>query len=153
MMTEIECGFADEGPDTGAQRLVLFGPSLQVAVGFDPYFNPQSGNTPILQAQNIPALVDTGATDTGIDAALAQRLNLPVSDGVTTIAGIGGREEVPNYLAQIHIPALERTVEGVFAGVRLTESNQRHQILIGRTFLQECIMNYNGTTGRVTISA
>jgi hypothetical protein len=41
---------------------------------------------------------------------------------------------------------------GEFAGVHLTAGGQRHQALIGRTFLRRFHMTYDGLTGEVTIA-
>jgi hypothetical protein len=41
---------------------------------------------------------------------------------------------------------------GEFAGVQLAAGGQRHQALVGRTFLQRFTMAYDGRTGEVTIA-
>ena len=56
------------------------------------------------------------------------------------------------HLAQIHVPSLNFTIYGAFAGVHLKTGGQIHQALIGRTFLQNFTMVYEGLTGTVTIS-
>jgi hypothetical protein len=56
------------------------------------------------------------------------------------------------YLAQIHVPSLLFTIHGAFAGVELAAGGQVHKALIGRTFLQNFTMVYEGTTGTVKIS-
>ncbi len=57
------------------------------------------------------------------------------------------------YLAHIHIPNLNFTIYGAFAGVDLIAGGQRHYALIGRTFLRYFKMTYDGLTGDVTLSA
>ena len=78
-------------------------------------------------------------------------LNLPVVDR-RTVGGIGGAHEVNMHLAHIHIPSLASTIYGLFAGVGLQAGGQRHQALIGRTFLQGFTMIYEGRTGTPLIS-
>ena len=56
------------------------------------------------------------------------------------------------YLAQVHVPSLNFTMYGAFAGVELAAGGQVHGALIGRTFLQHFTMIYEGRTGTVTLS-
>lgn len=44
------------------------------------------------------------------------------------------------------------TLYGRFLGVHLLAGRQPHQALLGRTFLQEFTMTYEGRTGVVTLS-
>jgi hypothetical protein len=57
------------------------------------------------------------------------------------------------HIAQIHIPSLKTTIYGEFAAVDLIAGGQPHHALIGRTFLRNFQMVYNGKTGQVTISS
>jgi predicted aspartyl protease len=97
------------------------------------------------------ALVDTGALESCIDSSLAMRLNLPVVDR-RNISGAHGAKEVNVHLAHIHIPSLLFTIYGPFCAVDLTAGGQQHHALIGRTFLQNFTMVYEGRTGNVTLS-
>lgn len=69
------------------------------------------------------------------------------------VAGIGGQQMAEMFLAQIHIPALNHTMYGLFAGVHLQAGGQRHRALLGRSFLLGFTMVYEGKTGTVTISS
>lgn len=148
-MPETKCGFVTGNGLTGLQALAINGPTLFVDVGFDPQY--KLGVTPNLPAKQLWALVDTGASESCIDASLAQRLALPVIDR-RRVAGVGGKHDVDVCLAQIHIPTLNFTIYGPFASVNLLAGGQRHSALIGRTFLQHFVMVYEGHTGTVTIS-
>jgi len=55
------------------------------------------------------------------------------------------------HMAQIHIPTLNYTVYGSFAAVDLVDGGQKHEALIGPTFLQKFTMIYSGVTGDVEI--
>lgn len=55
------------------------------------------------------------------------------------------------HLARIFVPALRFTIYGMFAGVHLTAGGQQRFALIGRTFLRNFIMSYDGTTGAVSL--
>lgn len=145
-MAITDCGF------NGAPHLLTqFGPTLLVHIGFDPAYTDVSGGLPSLPEIAFPALVDTGAQESCIDSALALELDLPVVDR-TTIAGIHGATEVNRHLAQIYIPELDWTVYGTFAGVHLAAGGAPHTALIGRTFLQNFTLTYEGETGRVTLA-
>jgi predicted aspartyl protease len=149
-MANTKCGFDDIlGGATGGDLLIFYGPTLVVNIGFDPAY--KAGGVPVPGIIGISALVDTGATESCIDSALASQLNLPIVDR-RMISGVHGRQEVNIHLAQVHIPSLAHTIYGAFAGVHLVAGGQPHKALIGRTFLQGYTMVYEGRTGTVTLS-
>jgi len=121
-----------------------------VDVGFDPSYNAATPTVPQAGAKALWALVDTGATESHIDEALAKSLGLPLVDK-RSYAGTGGLRPADVYLAQIHIPNLSFTLYGEFAGVDLFGGGQQHRALIGRTFLRNFTMIYEGITGTVTL--
>lgn len=149
-MASASAGFNNSNEGLAPDLLVRYGPTLLVQIGFDPDFQPGTAR-PDLPDVPYPALVDTGATESCIDSALAVDLDLPVVDR-QTVSGVHGSNAVNFHLAQIYIPDLHHTVYGLFAGVHLTAGGQPHQALMGRTFLKEVILVYEGTTGSVTIS-
>ena len=106
---------------------------------------------PELQSGSVPALVDTGATESCIDSELAATLNLPIVNR-RPIAGVGGITEVYVHLAQIYIPELAWTIYGRFDGAHLAAGGLLHSALIGRTFLRHYKMNYDGQTGVVILT-
>ena len=149
-MPSLECGFRDHPQGPGARLLMQFGPTLHVRIGFDEAHRTGAGLTPDLPEQLYPALVDTGAVESCVDARLAKTLQLPVVDRVH-VAGVHGKGTVRMHLGQIFIPGLEMTIVGRFAGVHLQDGGQPHLALMGRTFLQGLTLTYDGKTGRVTI--
>ena len=52
---------------------------------------------------------------------------------------------------QMYISALRHKIYGRFAGVNLIGGGQRHCALLGRTFLRNFTMVYEGRTGTVRI--
>ena len=140
----IDAGFNDSG------SLFRFGPTLYVQIGLDPTYRV-GAPTPKLPRVNLPALVDTGATLSCIDSSLAGQLQLPVVDRKPVI-GVHGPVETDFYAAQIYTPGLNLVTHGIFAGLPLTNSGQLHYALIGRSFLKDVTMTYEGRMGRVTIS-
>ena len=131
--------------------MTYLGPTLSVYVGFDVRYGEGEVLTPDLPVRLMPALVDTGASSSCIDTALAEELGLPIIDEDTVI-GVGGAVNVNLYWAQIFVPGLEASFSGPMAGVNLSAVQQPHSILIGREFLQRFTMVYEGRTGAVVIS-
>ena len=126
------------------------GPTLRVQIGFDSDFNASTNTKVSLPETLHPALVDSGATESCIDSALAKVLDLPIVDEEYR-SGAHGKHKLNIHLAQIYIPELDWTIFGKFAGVHLIAGGQPHYALIGRTFLQDFTMVYEGNTGVVTI--
>jgi predicted aspartyl protease len=150
-MAHVRCGFDSVPGADGRELLVNLGPTLLVDIGFDPNWTPSSATTPTAGIVGEGALVDTGATESCIDSLLATNLGLPIADK-RNVSGVHGSQEVAFHLAQIHVPSLGFTMYGLFAGVHLVAGGQVHKALLGRTFLRNFRMLYEGTTGAVTIS-
>jgi hypothetical protein len=152
-MAQTKCGFENvEGGASGSKLLVLIGPTLLVDIGFDQDYRPGPAAKPVLGITGIQALVDTGATESCIDNLVGHDLGLPVVDR-RPIAGVHGSKPANIYLAQVHVPSLSFTIYGFFAGVDLAAGGQIHRALIGRTFLRNFTMVYEGGTGTVTLSS
>ena len=151
-MSTISGGVSDQPGLSGRDALVRYGPTILVEIGFDAYFEDSDLERPNIPDDLFPALVDTGASENCIDADLARTLGLPVG-GQRDIAGITGVSSFDYYLAQIYVPELNRTIYGQFAGVRLQAGGLSQYALIGRDFLQNYLMAYDGRSGSVTISA
>jgi predicted aspartyl protease len=151
-MSTTRCGF-DDGPlGLGRDFLVANGPSLGVNVGFDPTYDAKDlTKAPVPGITGTLALVDTGAAECCIDSQLAARLSLPVVDK-RKIAGAGGVSEVDVHLAQIHVSSLGFTMYGLFASVHLSAGGQLHSVLIGRSFLRDFVMTYDGPSGTVVLT-
>jgi hypothetical protein len=99
--------------------------------------------------QNVPALIDTGAQLSCIDEALAQQLQLPLINQ-TTSGGVHGQGLLNVYLGFIGIPLLGTMQIGAFIGAVM--SGQMHRALIGRTFLTDMLLVYDGRTGAVKLA-
>jgi predicted aspartyl protease len=150
-MVQTKCGF-DTGPQgNGSELLTLNGPTLFVDIGFDPTYTLATQGPPAAGIKSLPALVDTGATESCIDNLLASSLKLPIVDR-RSVSGSAGSHMANVYLAQVHVPALKFTIYGGFAGVDLAAGGQAHSALIGRTFLRLFTMTYEGRTGTVILS-
>lgn len=153
-MPTASCGFSDGAGGTnlpGWYLLARNGPTLLVEIGFDSRYSAETSRRPNIPSARWPALVDTGASASCIDSALAQSLGLPMS-GRDNVAGVGGISLVDRYLAQIYIPSLNWTIYGPLSGVYLSAGRQPYQALIGRDFLSNFRMTYEGRTGEVILS-
>ena len=148
-MPIIEAGASNSDGKLDPNQLILVGPSIRVSIGH--FRTDDAADTLPKEDEFAVALVDTGATESCIDISLAQKLELPIVDKMI-ISGAGGANSHGVYMAQIHIPDLQFTQYGKFAGVDLAGGGQLHQALLGRTFLQNTIMIYDGIRGQVTLT-
>ena len=153
-MVSTRCGFNNAPGSPGSDLLVSYGPTLLVDIGFDLNFKPEvPGLVPVAGIRSVQALVDTGATESCIDGLLAAQLGLPIVDR-RPISGVHGAHAVSIHLAQVVVPSLDNCkIYGAFAAVDLASGGQIHRALIGRTFLRNFTMVYEGRTGTVTISS
>lgn len=94
-------------------------------------------------------LIDTGASDVCIDYRLAERLGLKVIDQ-TTVGVVGATVPAKIYLGRVVIPELgfDRMMRLYALKVR----HATHEILLGRSFLQNYIVTFNGPAGMFTFS-
>ena len=138
-MLEVSAGFGS------AEALSAYGPTFYVRIGIDPKYLP-GGPIPNLPPVGLPALVDTGASLSCVDATLAERLQLPLVDR-GPVTGVHGSQETNFYAAQFYSPDLESVVRGLFAGLPLRRSGHLHYALIGRSFLEHFTHGLRGPDG------
>jgi predicted aspartyl protease len=159
----LECGTANLVLPAGLtpqSALVLTGPGIVVDIGFDQAILAQvAAGAPVQPSaagalpntQQVLALIDTGATQSCIDEALAQQLQLPLINRQTA-AGVGGSHILNVYLAYIVIPLLGTVQAGTFLDAQLTAGGQLHRALIGRTLLSDTLLVYDGRSGSVKLA-
>ncbi len=116
-MPIVECGFPSglSAPGSsalsGKDALALQGPTILVDIGFDPVIFgaqlpavPGATSIPVaVPSVQVPALIDTGASESCIDEQLAQQLQLPLIN-TTVRSGIGGSVTLNMHLAHITMP-------------------------------------------------
>ncbi len=159
-MAIIECGFLGAPPPHAPGALLaIHGPTVIIDVGFDPALiqnlsqppggNLAGGQTADANVRSVPALIDTGASLSCIDDTLAQDLGLPLIDRVPS-GGVHGVADLNLYLGYIVIPAMGISQAGEFIGANM--AGQSHQALIGRSWLKDMIMIYDGRSGSVKLA-
>lgn len=149
-MPLLDATFRDADGQTDKPFLIRYGPSVQVVVGH--YVQPGVTIAEPMQPETTWALVDTGASESCIDCDLAVKLGLPIVDTMQ-ISGSNGTFQHDVYLAQINIFGLEFSQFGRFAGVKLSTGQQPHGVLLGRTFLDNVLLIYDGIRGQITLTA
>lgn len=150
-MPIIEAGFHDQEGKVDHDKLITYGPTVRVTVSHhQDNQDPEKPETAL--SETVAGLIDTGACQSCIDADLAEKLKLPVVD-VQDIGGAGGKSTHNVYLAQIFIPDLKQPQFGSFTGVNLSAGGQEHKVLLGRTFLRQNIMIYDGLRGQITVTS
>ena len=149
-MPTANAGFGDMNWASGGESLADQGPVLYVHIGYDRAYQDGHGR-PDIPASPLLALVDTGAAVSCVDSRLAEGLRLPVA-GRQRMAGAHGAETVNFYRAQIYVPDLDLVIDGHIASANLIAGEQPYFALLGRDFLSNFTMVYEGGTGLVTIS-
>lgn len=144
-MPRAECGFADSDGRLLPEQLEQYGPTIYANVS-----QPVSAVGQPVLSKVVPFLIDTGATQSCIDSQLAKELMLPVIDRIP-MCGISGQHECDVVLCHIQVPSVTHSMSGRFACVELANGGQPHSALLGRDFLKDVVMIYDGALGRVTI--
>lgn len=99
----------------------------------------------IVSNHHIRALIDTGASITGINETVLQKLGLIPRD-IGVFSTPSGHSELPIYHLQLEIVVKPDGTRGLFdleaPGIRV--ENQIYEGIIGRDILQFCNFNYRG---------
>jgi predicted aspartyl protease len=155
-MPLIEAGFVDNNGRPLKDNLLRFGPTITVTVA-TPLMpgnieNPgEKKEEP--KVKNVYALVDTGASSCMIDAQLATELGLIAIDKAS-VAGVSGQADHLIYMAAILIPQLDiHQFFGRFMAANLKSGGQEHEVLLGRDFLSNTVMIYDGIRAQVTLAS
>lgn len=105
---------------------------------------------PIPKARTIPAMIDTGASITAIDEAVARSIGL-TQTGSTTVAGVTGVSQRPIFGAELRLsePVRVKWDPAQIVGVLL--GNPSFSMLIGRDLLSDLALNYQGKQGKFSL--
>ena len=136
-----------------AIALMQRGPIVQVTIGVEQNIAQQLLSQGIPLPQPVPgvALIDTGATSTCIDEAIAQQLNLPVIDvvSISSASHVETKQNVYPVLIEVVGIAIKFNA---FRAIGVPLANQGIQVIVGRDLLQLCTLFYNGLIGSFTLS-
>ena len=129
------------------------GPVVQAIVAISQTFADQL----LQQGTQLPApvsgnaLIDTGASSTCIDEAVASSMGLPVIDVVSMASASHASTRQNVYAIQMQIVGSPIRVEVPHA-IGAALQAQGIIALIGRDYLQHCTLHYNGFTGEITLA-
>lgn len=94
------------------------------------------------RAEDVAALIDTGAAVTGVDESLVRSIGLPPVGTAKLMTASG------DYTAEVY--AVRLVIDGArVVSVRL--GGQPYRVLIGRDVLRLILMTYNGFQAQVTL--
>lgn len=108
---------------------------------------------------NMPALIDTGASITGIDKGVLTQLQYPPV-GVSDLATPSGTTQTTVHMIRLVIPSrkargfslnIPRIVIDNVRAIAVDLSNQRFKVLLGRDALSKMILVYNGPQALITL--
>lgn len=128
------------------------GPILPIQVGL-----PQAAAANMRQNGEVPgtveevqALVDTGASITAVNEALAARLGL-IATGSVQVGGVTGVDTRPLYGVRIVMPEPGFTFDPIqIVGANLNAPD--FEVLIGRNLLCSMMMTYDGPRGQFALT-
>lgn len=128
--------------NTPADTLAVNGAILKLKISPP----PGSQGTP----QTVNAMIDTGASISGILPSIAQAAGL-VQTSSADIGGVTGSQQSPIYAATVDLPDYNIHFDAIsMAGVDLPQ--QSIQALIGRDMLEQMNLNYQGPTGTFVLT-
>lgn len=102
------------------------------------------------RSADVRALIDTGATNSAVDKALATELGLPVIGYETGIGMEGRKNRVPLYHARLELPDLGRSWDAVIL-METGACEGLHNVVIGNDVLQSCVLIVDGPAGKFTL--
>ena len=155
---------ADGDSRPAPEMLAGYGPIIQVTIHLPDLvqraYSERGDKVPA--PVNGIALIDTGATITCIDRKAAEKASLPVT-GVTTMSTAShANQECPTYASKIVFPTINFTVQNAM-GANLTslggtvidtdiDTGNDLIVLLGRDFLANAILIYNGPSGAFSLA-
>ena len=150
-----------ERPQFDPQALAIAGPQIMIDI-LPPVIIEkwmQSVNIKPKIIEKIPALIDTGASVTGVDLDYLKKLGYPPI-GVAELATPSGVTKTQVYMVRIVMPSraaagFPQNVPRIIIdnvrviGVRL--GTQKYKALLGRDILSRLILVYNGPQALITL--
>ncbi len=127
--------------------MAIFGHILPVHIaGFGP--SPPTASLPALVETQ--GLIDTGASDVCIDYRIALQLGLREIDQAT-VGVVGGSTMAKIYLGRLIVPDVG--FDRVCPLYALKVRHATHEVLLGRSFLENYVVTFDGPAGTFTFAA
>ena len=116
-----------------------------------PSYILETGPPIVLQINGQPflALLDTGASRSVIDTAVARNMQLVEDDEPLDMIGATGQGRYPQFRVSLYIPILELTIPSPVPSLPLRESGLAWAAIIGRDVLCQYEFTVNGQTGLI----
>jgi len=148
-------GQADKQAGLPTSILQRIGPLLNVTVGVTPEHEQKLRSLGIPVPEPVPgvALIDTGASITVIDESIAQQLKLRPT-AIARLNHPGGVTNRPCYPVQMLFPAtaLPPREFATAVSAKVKTPKYPHIVLLGRDFLRQIRLVYNGPKGRIEMA-
>lgn len=130
------------------QDLIMNGALVQVEVSVPAAVADalRAQGQPVPPPQRALALIDTGASISGVKPEIAAGAQLVQTSSVT-VSGVVGSQDRPIYAATISLPDYGVTLDAIdVAGVDLPQQNIN--FLLGRDVLEKMVLTYKGAQGK-----
>ncbi len=150
-----------ERPYYDPRLLMVLGPQIRVDI-LPPLVVERwakSSKKEVKQALNLRALIDTGASVTGIDEGVLNQLGYPPI-GVSSLATPSGTSQTGVYMVRLVIPSqrdpnfppnIPRIMIDNVRVIAVKLDRQPYKVLLGRDVLSRMVMVYNGPQGLITL--
>jgi len=153
--------YSRERPQFDPQALVVAGPRINVDILPPSVVEKwaKTRNVQLVAASRIPALLDTGASVTGVDEEVLRKLqyppvgiaNLSTPFGVTTTNIYMVRLVIPSRTDPEFPPNIPKIVIDNVRVIAVKLSNQPYKVLLGRDVLSKMVLIYNGPHALITL--
>jgi len=150
-----------ERPNYDPRALMVLGPQITVDI-LPPLVVEKWAKTSekeVEQAPNLGALIDTGASVTGVDETVLRQLGYPPI-GVSSLTTPSGTSQTGVYMVRLVIPSQKDqrfppiipriTIDNVRV-IAVKLDRQPYKVLLGRDVLSSMVMVYNGPQALITL--
>lgn len=150
-----------ERPQFDPRALMFLGPQISVDI-LPPFVLEKWAKNigkEVRQAPNLDALIDTGASVTGIDEGVLVQLGYPPI-GVSNLSTPSGSSQTGIYMVRLVIPSqrdprfpanIPRIIIDNVKVIAVKLEGQSYKVLLGRDILSGMVMVYNGPKALITL--
>jgi len=160
-MPIINISYASPERPNDPRALMVLGPQITVDI-LPPLVVEKwakGSGSQLKQAYNVVALIDTGASVTGVDENVLSQLGYPPI-GVASLATPSGVSQTEVYMVRLVIPSqidphfppnIPRIVIDNVRVIAVKLGGQPYKVLLGRDVLSKMVMIYNGPHALITL--